>query len=152
MSQADCGFIDKPKISGANLLVFLGPTLKVDIGFDPNFKIVNPNMPPVLGIKGISALVDTGAGESCIDNLLASQLKLPIVDRRTISGVHGSNETNMYLAQIYVPELKITIYGSFAGVDLRAGGQVHSALIGRTFLQNFTMTYEGKTGSVTILG
>lgn len=102
------------------------------------------------GITGVSALVDTGAGECCIDNLLAGQLKLPVIDRRTIAGSHGSHVTNMYLAQIHIPSLNFTIYGAFAGVDLKAGEQQHSALIGRTFLQNFTMVYEGKTGTVTL--
>ena len=40
--------------------------------------------------------------------------------------------------------------GRFAGVHLRAGGQPHFALIGRTFLEDFTMRYEGKTGMVTL--
>lgn len=35
-------------------------------------------------------------------------------------------------------------------IDLAAGGQAHLALIGRTFLRNFTMVYEGRTGTVTI--
>jgi hypothetical protein len=82
--------------------------------------------------------------------LLASQLNLPVVDRRLIAGSSGKHTANVYLAQIHVPALKFTIYGPFAGVDLKAGGQVHNALIGRTFLQNFTMVYEGKTGNVTI--
>ena len=42
------------------------------------------------------------------------------------------------------------MYGAFAGVHLTAGGQVHTALIGRTFLQDFTLTYEGQTGRVSI--
>lgn len=101
-------------------------------------------------MTGINALVDTGAGESCIDNQLAALLRLPIVDRRPISGVHGSSFTDMYLAQIHIPTLHFIIYGMFAGVDLIAGGQVHSALIGRTLLRSFTMTYEGRTGSVLL--
>ena len=56
----------------------------------------------------------------------------------------------MHLAQIHVPSLNFTIYGAFAGVHLKTGGQIHQALIGRTFLQNFTMVYEGLTGTVTI--
>lgn len=149
MAQTNCGFNDGPKGSGSELLTLLDPTLIVDIGFDPKFR-VNRAMIPTPGIKGVNALVDTGASESCIDNLLAAQLNLPIVDRRPIAGSSGSHTTNMYLAQIHVPALKFNIYGIFAGVDLKAGGQVHSALIGRTFLQNFTMVYEGQTGSVTI--
>jgi predicted aspartyl protease len=120
----------------------------VDIGFDPNFKMgVNQ---PVAGITGVRALVDTGASESCIDSLLAAQLKLPIVDRRKISGVHGSMAVNMYLAQIRVPSLDFNIYGALAGVRLELGGQWHKALIGRTFLRHYTMVYEGNTGSVTL--
>lgn len=149
MAKTKCGFDDGPSGSGSELLTLLGPTLIVDIGFDPKFN-AKTSMIPTPGIKGIKALVDTGASESCIDNLLAAQLNLPIVDRRPISGSSGSHMANMYLAQIHVPSLKFNIYGVFAGVDLKAGGQIHSALIGRTFLQSFTMIYEGQTGSVTI--
>jgi hypothetical protein len=40
----------------------------------------------------------------------------------------------------------------FAGVGLKAGGQPHHALIGRSFLQNFRLEYEGQTGSVKLIG
>src|SRR5713101_2684891 len=58
-------------------------------------------------------LVDTGAGESCIDSVLAAHLNLPVVDRRDISGVHGRQTVNMHLAQVVVPSLKFTLYGAF---------------------------------------
>jgi hypothetical protein len=83
MPDTLCGFNDMPGgASGAEQLTAWGPTLLVDIGFDPNFKMQLPVVVPVAGITGIHALVDTGAGESCIDSLLAGQLNLPIVDRR----------------------------------------------------------------------
>lgn len=149
MPNTKCGFNDIPGgASGAVLLSAYGPTLIVDIGFDPAFKV--GVAAPVAGVTGIRALVDTGASESCIDSLLASQLNLPIVDRRSISGVHGPIEVNMHLAQVRVPSLNFTIYGAFAGVHLDAGGQIHKALIGRTFLQHYTMVYEGRTGNVTL--
>jgi predicted aspartyl protease len=119
----------------------------VDIGFDPAFK---HGITPVAGISSISALVDTGAGESCIDSVLASQLNLPIVDRRRIAGATGIQEVNMHLAQVHVPSLRFTIYGAFAGVHLQAGGQLHKALIGRTFLKHYKMMYDGSTGTVTL--
>ncbi len=151
MATTRCGFNSVPGgASGADLLVLLGPTLKVNIGFDPNFRFTNGGPIPVAGITGVDALVDTGASTSCIDNLVANQLGLPVVDRRPVSGAHGKHPTPIYLAQIHVPSLNFTIYGQFAGVDLVAGGQVHKALIGRTFLQRFTMIYEGKTGTVTL--
>ncbi len=149
MPETKFGFNDTPHGSGSLLLAQYGPTLKVNIGFDPKFRPDTKAM-PVAGISSIDALVDTGAAECCIDNLLAASLKLPIMDRRQISGIGGKHMTNSYLAQIHVPSLNFTIYGAFAGVDLRAGGQKHDALMGRTFLQLFTMLYEGKTGNVTL--
>src|SRR5271157_6052263 len=107
MPQTKCGFDDVPGgASGAVLLVHYGPSLQVNIGFDPNFQApmtVTGPVPvfiPVPGITGISALVDTGAGQSCIDSMLAAQLNLPIVDRQPISGIHGPQEVNIHLAQI----------------------------------------------------
>jgi hypothetical protein len=94
--------------------------------------------------------VDTGATESRIDSTLAMHLNLPIVDRRTIAGAHGAGEVNVHLAQIHIPSLAFTLYGPFAAVDLAAGGQSHRALIGRTFLQHFSMHYDGRTGTVTL--
>lgn len=56
----------------------------------------------------------------------------------------------MHLARIFVPALRFTIYGMFAGVHLTAGGQQRFALIGRTFLRNFIMSYDGTTGAVSL--
>ena len=150
MPSADCGFINVPGgAPGSVLLCAYGPTMLVNIGFDPSFRAGQTAL-PVAGIIGIRALVDTGAGESCIDSLLASQLNLPIIDRRTIAGVGGAQQVNIHLAQLHIPSLSWTIYGSFAGVHLSAGGQPHQALLGRTFLQHHTLIYTGTSGTVTI--
>lgn len=146
MAEVNCGFSDTPTSSGSSLLTNLGPTLAVDIGFDAKYTTGIP----AAGIIGVVALVDTGATECCIDNLLAVELSLPLVDKRPIAGSNGQHMANVYLAQIHVPTLGCTITGKFAGVDLAAGGQMHKALIGRTFLRNFKMIYEGKTGVVKI--
>lgn len=151
MVETKCGFNDVPDgVSGSNLLAAFGPTILVDIGFDPNFKSNPPGQIPVPSIKGLSALVDTGASLSCIDSQLAANLNLPIIDRLPMAGIHGAREVNMHLAQVHVPSLNYTIYGAFAGVGLAAGGQQHHALIGRNFLQQFTMVYHGQTGTVTL--
>lgn len=151
MADTECGFNDVAGgASGADLLVSRGPTLLVNIGFDPSFSAIT-GVKPQPGLQGVEALVDTGASTSCIDNLLGSQLNLPIIDRIQISGAGGHHMANMYLAQIYIPSLSSTIIGSFAGVDLLAGGQRHSALIGRSFLRNCRMEYDGTTGSVKLI-
>ena len=136
-------------MSGRELLVAHGPTLLVRIGFDENF--VRGNLPqPALPRELLPALVDTGASDSSIDSQLAQRLGLTIVDEAVIAGAGGTERVNMYLAQIQVPDLQITVYGRFCSVHLQAGNQQHIALIGRTFLQHFTMEYKGTTGSVTL--
>jgi hypothetical protein len=136
---------------GRDLLVVHGPTLLVQIGFDPTYDpAAVPVVAPRLPQSPIHALVDTGAIESCIDSTLAMSLNLPVVDRKNISGVHGAGEVNVHLAHVHIPSLLFTVYGPFAAVDLAAGGQSHLALIGRTFLQHFRMHYDGRTGTVTL--
>lgn len=149
MPTTRAGFDDSPHLAGRDALLLYGPTLNVQVGFDPGFSRgdgTRPNVP----VTPLPALVDTGATTSCIDSTLAMNLGLPIADRRPVSGVHGSSEVNLHIAQMHVPSLGITVVGMFAGVHLTAGGQPHFALIGRTFLRDFTMVYQGRTGTVTI--
>jgi predicted aspartyl protease len=151
MAEAHCGFDEVTgDAHGSDLLVSFGPTILVDIGLDPAYLPSKTFAVPLAGLTEIQALVDTGATTSCIDNSLAVELGLPIVDRMPIAGVGGQHIANLYLAQIHVPALNRTLYGTFAGVNLRDGGQPHSALMGRTFLRHYRMVYNGTTGSVTI--
>ena len=149
MSQLECGFDSSPGNQGVQILMQTGPTILVDIGLDISWAATS-GVAPVPGITGVKALVDTGASECCIDQILAANLKLPIVDQRTISGSKGAHMTNMYMAQLVIPGLQVWHYGVFAGVDLKAGGQIHEALIGRSLLQHFHMSYTGNTGAVTL--
>jgi hypothetical protein len=131
------------------LLVQFGPTLTVDIGFDLNH-IPKSGSLPDLAAKGVHALIDTGANSNCIDSGLAMQLSLPIIDRQRVSGVGGIHEVNVHLGHVLIPDLGKYISGAFAGVNLVAGGQPHVALIGRAFLQDFVLFYDGRTGLVYI--
>ena len=149
MPSAECGFPDRDGLSGSVRLAVRGPTISVRIGFDPAFSPSVggvPNIPTQL----LPALIDTGATESCIDVRLAADLRLPTVERASVAGVHGTSSVDLYLAQIHVPSLGVNHFGRFAGVQLEAGGQEHRALIGRTFLMHFTMTYNGPTGAVRL--
>jgi predicted aspartyl protease len=149
MPSVRVGFNDAGGIPVPNWLVEFGPTLAVRIGLDPAYQhdqSTRARLPDRL----YPALVDTGATDSSIDSALAMDLGLPVVDRATVAGALGAGAVNVHLAQIYVPDLDCTVHGRFAGVHLAAGGQRHFALLGRTFLRNFTMTYEGRAGVVTI--
>ena len=131
-----------------------GPTLLVEIGFDRDYRI-DSNRRPNISHDLLPALVDTGATESCIDADFAQKLGLLSFERNdsaTVVGISGPTMVDHYLAQIYVPELERTIYGLLAGVRLQTGNQPYYALIGRDFLQHFTLHYEGPTGNVTLSG
>jgi hypothetical protein len=154
MPRTSAGFPNGPGQSGARSLGLMGPTLHVDIGFDATFTpaMLAASKTPVPRIRQVLALVDTGAVECSIDSQLATTLGLPVVDQRPISGVGGTSIVTFYLAQVHVPALRFTLFGQFGGVHLIAGGQQHQALLGRSFLARFLMTYDGRTGEVTIAG
>ena len=143
MPTANCGFTNGEELG------LYGPSITVEMGFDSNFRAGTGNR-PVLQSGLLPALVDTGAVDSCIDSALAAALQLPIVDRQQVSGVGGASEVDVHLAQIYILDLQHIIHGTFSAVHLIAGGQPHYALIGRTFLRNYTMIYDGRTGAVTL--
>ncbi|MBI4923211.1 MAG: retroviral-like aspartic protease family protein [Devosia nanyangense] len=144
-----CGFVDADGVPGHFRLVLAGPTLTVNIGFDPDYN--SGSGTPNLAAVGVPALIDTGATISFIDDDLAKALDLPIVDKKTFGGIGGAHEANMYLAQIHIPDLTHTLYGEFGGVKLAAGGQQHRALLGRMFLRRFDLRYNGGTGEVEII-
>ena len=143
MATASCGFSDPES------LYRFGPTTSVEVGFDAAF---DPQdlVRPILPSTPWPGLVDTGAMDCCIDSDLAQLLDLPIVDQGFISGAGGPVQVNRHLAQLYIPGLNYTMYGSFAGVHLASGGQPHQVLIGRSMLRAFQLEYNGRTGAVSL--
>lgn len=150
MAQVDCGFKDDGGHLASGLLVEIGPTLKVDLGFDATYNPDHPRRLAILPMQDAQALIDTGATYSCIDADLAMQLELPIVDQQRYGGIGGEVELNIHLAQIRARSLNFTLHGRFAAVKLAAGGQRHTVLIGRDFLRHFQMHYDGLSGSVIL--
>jgi predicted aspartyl protease len=162
MAIVECGFPagltvqGQAPLSGKDALALHGPTILVDIGFDP--AIFGAALPSIPGATGapvpipavqVPALIDTGAAESCIDEQLAKQLQLPLINTTVRSGISGSVTLNMYLAHVTIPNL-VTEYGQFTGVHLQAGGQVHRALLGRKLLDDVLLVYDGVTGLVRL--
>ena len=130
------------------LMVYGGPTLYVEIGFDSQYRAgqtERPNLPPTPH----PALVDTGARESCVDATVARDLGLPVYGEKQISGIFGPQQATVYRAQIYIPPLDETIFGDFYGVTM-SGQFYQRAILGRDFLFRCVFHYDGRTGEVTI--
>jgi predicted aspartyl protease len=104
-----------------------------------------PVPPPVPG----SALIDTGASQTCIDDATAQQLQLPVVDVVNMtSASHASTQQNIYPVLIEVAGgIRINVPRAM-GANLAPQGLV--TLIGRDFLQYCTLFYNGPHGSITL--
>jgi predicted aspartyl protease len=147
--------------SGPDLLLRKGPTILVEVGFETSLfadpaqtQAVASSMAAGAVVAStarlVEALVDTGAGDSCIDEDLANELQLPLIDRMTCSGVGGEHELNVYLGHIRIPSLGQIRYGRFIGAKLKVGGQPHQALIGRMQISDMILIYDGRTGAVSL--
>ena len=148
MPTIECGFPTSgiPGLSPADTLVRIGPTIWVTIGSHPGTSVA----PTGSLTQQVPALIDTGTSLNCIDDLLAQQLQLQVVDQWTTSGISGPAKLDVYLAQITISSLNINQFGRFAGVHLQAGRLPHRALLGRSLLAGCNLVYDGKTGSVKL--
>lgn len=174
MPIIECGPAPFAPFGGA-LLANLGPTVLIDVGFDPAIIAQmgaasaaqpgaapglpppapitsSPQMPPPTPLaskmQNVPALIDTGAKLSCIDDALAQQLQLPLINQAQSGGVLGVGLLNVYLAYIAIPGLGAVQAGEFTGAIMT--GQARKALIGRTLLQNMLLIYDGRSGSVKL--
>lgn len=149
MRTAQAGFkAGKGSESAADLLTRLGPTLLVDLGYRSR---AAPDAAPNLPAKRIRALLDTGAGADCIDEVLAESLGLPVTNEVEISGIGGRHHALVYMARLYVPALERLVFQPFAGVKLEAGDQWHRVILGRGFLRPYRMDYGGGSGQVELI-
>lgn len=119
----------------------------VDIGLkSQSAASAKPDLPK----KRNKALIDTGAGGDCIDDDLARSLGLPIMDEGEISGVGGRHWAYIYTARIYIPSLDRLLFQPFTGVKLQQGDQWHGVILGRSFLRQYRLAYNGADGTVSI--
>ncbi len=146
MPLTECGFADAQGRPDAQALITNGPTIEVVVSSPLD------SAQQATASRSVPALIDTGASHSCIDEDLATQLGLPIVDIAQMSGIGGIQDYNVYLADIHVPHLLSNLKGRFSAVKLTQGGQPHAVLLGRDFLQNTIMFYDGLRAQVTIAG
>jgi predicted aspartyl protease len=162
-------------VTAQQLLHSKGPTTSVEIGFDARMfgaqgvpqsgSVLVPVQAssidttqaagsvtsiPQPSLKIVEALIDTGAFDSCIDEALAQELNLPLIDQADCSGVGGAHKLNVYLGHIRIIGLNCVQFGRFIGAKLTDGGQPHHALLGRSVLQSMILVYDGRTGNVSL--
>ncbi len=111
-------------------LIQEGPCVRVLIGLAQSFlsQLSKDRQSVPSSVPGM-ALIDTGASTTCIDDLLAQSLGLPVIDvAKIVSASHADTEVSVYPIQIEIVGLgKVDVPSAFAPVSLdvvppRSGG------------------------------
>lgn len=132
MASVECGSNSRAE------LVREGPTLEVVIN---NTSATNPLN------KQLPTLIDTGAEWNLIEDTLATGvLHLGHVDDQWIQTANGAVLAPVYIARLTIPSLTYSKLQRFVGVSLGAD----RVLLGREGLQDFVLTYSGRSGKVTL--
>ncbi len=132
MPSIECGH------RSADILVGEGPVLPVTVG--------NRSATIPIDIQ-LEALLDTGSEWSLIQNSLAiGTLHLMHIDDRLIQTANGSAMAPVYMGQLTIAGLTYSKLHRFVGVDLGTD----RAILGRELLRDFTLTYSGPSGKVSL--
>jgi predicted aspartyl protease len=90
------------------------------------------------------ALIDTGASDVCIDFRIAHDLNLRQIDQRTVGTLGGSIPAAVYVGVLEVPALGFKKVMPLYAFRVRRVS--FSVVLGRTFLSNYIVTFNGPEG------
>lgn len=128
-----------------------GPLIQVSVSIAQTFAVQltqqGQSLPnPITGF----ALIDTGASMSCIDNNVAQQLNLPVINVANMaSASHSSTQANIYPVKFEILGWGITLDSNQTmGAALQVQGLI--ALLGRDLLQHCILIYNGNTGTISL--
>jgi predicted aspartyl protease len=135
----------------AAILALKGPTIQVTVSVHRSIaqQLLQQGAPLPQPIAG-RALIDTGASATCIDEGIAKQLGLPVVDTvQVATPSHASVQQNVYPAFIEVVGSSLVIDAPRA-IGAALAAQDLLLLIGRDLLQFCVLHYNGTTGQITL--
>jgi len=95
-----------------------------------------------------SALIDTGATFSAVDDTLFQRLGVPPIGLSPTGTAGGPAQLNVYPARFILPGSVQVGFSRVTGVHLT--GQPMIALIGRDVLTSMLLVYNGPQGTVTL--
>ncbi len=139
------------QLSPGAVLAQRGPCVQVTVGIANSLasQLIQQGQTLPAPISTI-ALIDTGASSTCVDEGIALQLSLPVVDVvKVMSASHSSTQQNVYPIHIEFAGIPIEFDVPRAiGAPLAAQGI--GVLIGRDALAHCTLFYNGLTGEFTL--
>ena len=125
-----------------------GPVLQVSITIEQNAGKGLLAQGKTVPTKSGWALIDTGASNTCVDEQVAKELGLPIIDVGTMqSASHEKHPCNIYPVQLITP---VVTLNSPRTMSANLAGQGLLVLIGRDVLQKCNLFYNGPAGQFTL--
>ena len=111
--------------------------------------IIRPVLGPGLSTGNIQqvragGLIDTGASDVCIDYRVAQELNLKQVDQQNVGVVGATIPATVHMGVLEIPELNFSEIMPLYALKVRR--PTHDVLLGRSFLKNFIVTFDGPTG------
>ncbi len=94
------------------------------------------------------ALIDTGASVTCIDDAVAQQLGLPVIDVMQMVSASHTTQQNVYPVSITIATNLRFDLSRVMGANLQPQGL--AVLIGRDLLSICTLHYNGTSGEFTL--
>lgn len=127
-----------------------GPCVQVLIGLASSMvQTLTQNGQTVPVPQAGRALIDTGASITCIDDDLAKKLGLPVLDVVQMVSASHTTPANVYPVQIEVVGVGISVQ-VLRCMGAKLSQQGIAALIGRDFLVNGLLVYNGVVGAITL--
>ena len=141
MPTVDCNGYNAVKKDNPDDLLRFGPTVIVRVGIGSQNE------------QEVRALIDTGAEHDGIDADFAKEFGFPARDQ--ISGTHTfhgiKNEAvDVFAVQIQIPHFGGMYASKFVGGTLSNTDYPYKILLGRTFLKQHQLQYDGVTGIVQL--
>ena len=131
--------------SGGKALVRNGPSLSVRIHPLKPARLLLEKKGRQAPIEEAFAVIDTGAGCTCIDEGIARRLNLTPRDEVTVHTAGGAFRQSLYDIEIHIPSLGLWRELPVLGSSLAP--QPHLVLLGRDILALGTLVYSGWKGS-----
>ena len=100
---------------------------------------------PALPTEELQGIIDTGASVICLDKRVALRLGLTAVNRKRMEVADGSVvESTVYMAEMAIEGLGFKDWVEIHALPMTRPSQ--RVLLGRSFLKNYLVTYNGPEG------
>jgi predicted aspartyl protease len=111
------------------------PTVEVVIGFDPNADMNDQKQPTGKFIK-VTALIDTGADDIFVDEVLLSRCDCPKVSKTAhVKTVHLTTGHEVFLAHFFFPASGLKTEMEVIASKIQDGTRAYAAVFGTRFLE-----------------